>query len=427
MKLMCLFYEPFLFFDKQIIMKFKHFFVALAIGAYSCTGTNTQGDGSVEEIMVGGNKVFVCVLDKVKSGTVTIPLSSLVEDFEMVQLETKGDAFFNPNIAAITFSENYIGVCILNDNYKLFDRSGKFLCTLSRRGRVPGEYPFSLNDAIIDEKNGLVYLAAVPGKILVYSISCQFLKEIVAPPMSFPKIFLSDGILSLVHDPRMYQHQNNPPVNEANAIMYKFDIKTDELLEKIAPPFEHLIVRKVGAQIFSAQNVPGVFDFFPDYFETDQYDTLYHIDVKKNKFQPFFAMQYNFTKARDKPIFFQLNKDLMMITLKETTPAGYYVEKDLIATNLKNKTSQRVKIVNDYLGDINAVPKGYHSKFHRGYYVCSIQPEELMENIEKRLAERTCTEADREVLKKTLSKLKEGTNNVVLFGKLKGEIATKLW
>jgi len=51
----------------------------------------------------------------------------------------------------------------------------------------------------------------------------------------------------------------------------------------------------------------------------------------------------------------------------------------------------------------------------------------LMEDIENRLAERNCTEEDREILKKTLSKLKEGTNNLVFIGKLKEEIDTRLW
>ena len=413
----------------NIKMKLQFFFVALAFGAYGCTTSLPQGDGSVVEIKVSGNKVFVLVLDKVKSGTVTIPLSSLVEGLDMVQLESHHDAFFDPTIATITVVENYIGVRpIYADNYKLFDRSGKFLRTVSRRGRGPGEYQNSIKDDIIDEKNELIYLSVWPGKIFVYKISGQLLKEITVPQgFSTPIMFLSDDILSVVDVPERYQPYEGRRGYDDEYMLFKFDVNTGGVLEKLPPPFEHLIMRKQGGNIESAQNVQGVFDIVPNYYITDQYDTLYHIDVKRNKILPFFTMEYKFTNARDKPIFFQLNKDLMMTTLKETTPAGYYVEKDLIAIDLKNKTSSRVKIVNDYLGNMDALDIGYHRKFHKGYYVFSIQPEDLMEDIEKRLTERSCTEEDREILKKTLSKLKEGTNNVVFFGKLKEEINAKLW
>jgi len=75
-------------------MKTKIFLIALAFGAFACSNSSTQGDGSIKEVLVGGNKVSVLMLDQVKSGSITIPLSSLVDDFEMVQLEMNEDAIF---------------------------------------------------------------------------------------------------------------------------------------------------------------------------------------------------------------------------------------------------------------------------------------------------------------------------------------------
>ena len=406
------------------IMKSKIVVFALVFVAYCCKSSSPQGDGSVVEVMAGGNKVNVLLLDKVKRGTVSIPLSALVEDFEIVQLEMHEDAVFHPS-ATITVTENFIGVRpIYADNYKLFDRSGKFLCSISKRGNGPGEYTNSLTDDIIDEQNGLIYLAA-QSKIFVYNLSGEFLKEFV-PPQSLgrTKIFLSDEILSVIHPPRMFQVPNRT-IYEADAMLLKFDVNTSELLEKLAPPFEHLILRNWHENIFSAQNVKGVFDFFPNYWDTEQYDTLYHIDVERNKFLPFFAMEYKLTKANDKPIFFQLTKNLMMTILIETTSAGPYVVTDLIATDLISKTSARVKMLNDYLGNIDGLPYSHNRSFNKGYYARSFQPEELIEDIEKRLTESSCTENDREILQKTLSTLKEGTNNVVFIGKIRDEI--KLW
>jgi hypothetical protein len=59
--------------------------------------------------------------------------------------------------------------------------------------------------------------------------------------------------------------------------------------------------------------------------------------------------------------------------------------------------------------------------------VYNTQPEQLMEKIERRLSESSCTEKDKQILLKTLSTLKEGANNVVFIGKLKNEVKTKLW
>jgi hypothetical protein len=65
--------------------------------------------------------------------------------------------------------------------------------------------------------------------------------------------------------------------------------------------------------------------------------------------------------------------------------------------------------------------------FQNGYFVYNIQPEQLMDDINKRLSESSCSEKDRLKLKELLSTLKENTNNVVFIGKLKSEVKEKLW
>jgi hypothetical protein len=190
-------------------------------------------------------------------------------------------------------------------------------------------------------------------------------------------------------------------------------------------------LRKFGEDVYSAQNVSGVFDFFPCYWGIEQYDTLYHIDVKRNILLPFFTMKYNFELTKDKnvnkPHFVHLNKNLVLAFVVTLTSEGLWSFYEIIAIDLKNKTSSWVNVKNDYMGNVDVLKHIFYEKFHKGYYAFTIQPEDLMEDIEKRLAERTCTEADREILKVTLSKLKEGTNNVLFIGKLKDEITTKLW
>jgi len=414
----------------------KSFFLIITVllCVYSCNRAKSDGDGSVSV----NNGVFTVSLNKIKSDVKIIPLSSLVESLELVQLECHEDAFFR-SFEMTTVYERYIGVRpTLHDNFKLFDRSGNFLTTVGRRGPGPGEYTNSIGYAIIDEKNELIYLAVHPNKILVYNTSGQFVKEFFTPQMMFsPRMFLSDDILTVAHIPTVFLvgRQNHPEMNNSGSIMFQFDVNTGELLKELATPAEHFVLRGSGfggGVVHSNQNIPGLFDFMPRLFTQEQYDTLYHIDLKNNKFLPIFTLDYNFTTPQDKPSFIQLNKNLIMTqTVKihgTPTPHGTFsVERCLIATDLTTKTSSRVKIINDFFGGLDALPDNFlPNHFRRGYYVRSIQPEDLMEDIKDRLADRNISENDRQILNRTLSTLREGTNNVVFIGKLKNEIKLNL-
>jgi hypothetical protein len=371
------------------------FLAALVFGAYCCS---PKGDGSVSEVMVNGSKMYQFSLNNLKSDTTTILLSSLVEDCVLIQLEDKDEAFSKPWFTTVT--EKYIGVRSQGDPYKLFNRSGKFLCTVGSVGRGPGEYRAPYDD-IIDEKNGLIYMSLFSGdRILVFNTSGKFEKEIVSPQrLQKPKIFLSEDILTVVH----------MPFENDKAVAIQFNVNTGEVLKELTPP-AHLIVQSFDGEIFNTRNASGIFDFV----HTGS-DTLYHFDVKNNKILPIFTMSFI---SSEKPYkqYFQLNKDIIL-----TNVYG----KGLVATDLKNKTSSWVKVVYDYYGNIPAPT--YVVQLRNGYWVFNREPELLMTEIEKRLSQKSCTESDREILNKTLSTLKEETNNVVFIGKLKSEVKTKLW
>jgi len=379
-------------------MKSKIFLVALVFFVYCCS---PKGDGSVSIVDVEGNKVFVFSYSALNSKEATVPLSSLVESLELVHLETKEEAFFRPWFTTVT--DKYIGIRQQGRPYLLFDRSGKFLCNVGSIGRGPGEYSISPYDDIIDDKNEFIYLAPFKSnKILVYNTSGQFVKDIVAPfQLQLAKIFLSDNILTVVHF----------PFPNDKTIAIQFEVNTGELLGELAPP-EHFINKSDAfgaAEIFNTRNAPDIFDIL-----YTGIDTLYHFDVRNNKILPVFVLKHNSTENPWRQ-YFQVNKDMIMT----------WMSGKLHATDLKNKTSSNINVVNDFLGNMPVPMSIVHTR--NGYWVHNIQPEELMEDIENRLAERSCTEQDRQILNKTLSTLKENANNVVFIGKLKSEVKSKLW
>ena len=393
--------------------------VTIVIGFFGCrTSNNDDGDGSVTESLVNGNKMFTGSFKDIKSDIRTIPLSSLVENCELLKLDrSTDDAFFKLNWTTVT--DNYIGVAQWRGYpYLLFDRSGKFLNKVGSIGQGPGEYSKTIHSDLIDEKNGLIYLAFFQSdRIFVYDLSGKFKKYFVVPfELNKPKIFLSDSILTAIHMNHFKQEQR--------PVALQFDVNNGALIKELAP-LEHLIINDFYTTSFSNRNISGIFDFFQTKFlPIPETDTLYHFDVKKCILKPFFTMGRN-PVEKTWFIYYQLNKDLVFTSIEYMDPElGYHVRKALIATDLKNKTSSYIRVVNDYYGNMT-VPFNY-DLFSNGYFVWNLQPEELMEEIEKRLAESDCTENDKQALLKTLSTLKENENNVIFIGKLKNE-TQKLW
>ena len=383
-------------------MKSRNIFLVLVISVcFCCCSSPQHGDGSVLEVDIDGNNVAVCLLKEITTNTATIPLSSLVEDYTLLQLETVDEAFFNPWFTTVT--QKYIGVSQNNRApYKLFNRSGKFIDDVGGIGQGPGEYASSIYDVFIDDITELIYMSQTRNnRILVYDTSGKFVKNIYSHQrFDKARLFLSEDILTIV---QLALDDESEPV-----MIRQLDINTGELLKKLDPP-KHFLSYNYDNEVFKTRNTPSV-----DFYVTNS-DTLYHYDVKNNKMLPFFTMKDDLP---DKPWkqYFQLNQDLIMTNIR-----GH----GSVATDLKNKISSYVRVVNDYCGNI-PVPISILT-FQNGYFVYNIQPEQLIEDINNRLIESNCTENDRQMLNKTLSTLKENTNNVVFIGKLKSEIDKKLW
>jgi hypothetical protein len=332
------------------------------------------------------SKLTVCSFDKVKN-TETIPLGGLVENCSLIQFEDIDEALFKPWFTTVT--DKYIGVRQQDGSpFKLFDRSGKFLCDVGSVGQGPGEYAIALYDEIIDDKNGLIYLAPMVGdKILVYNTAGKFVKNIVAPQrLNKPKLHLSNGILTVVH----------MPFGKDEAMAIQFDAN-DKVINLLKPP-AHLVVGSFDGEIFNTRNTPAF-----EFAHTGS-DTLYHYNVENNTLQPVFTMTDESSSYKQ---YFELENCYL------TNVFG----KGLVATDKKAQTSSFIKIVNDSFGNM-AMPASVMN-FRNGWYVYNLEPAQLQEAIEKRLSESSCTEKDKETLNKVLSTLDENANNMLFIGKLK--------
>ena len=327
----------------------------------------------------------------------TVLLSEWVDDFQIVRFEDNDDAIFKMWWPHIT--ENYIGIRQRgNGAFKLFDRKGKYLGNIGNVGGGPGEYE-SLYSEAIDEKNGWIYLAPLGWKeyLYKYDLKGKYLGEVeMGEYLNKPKIqMMPDGNLALVH---MYFHDNKSTMMAAT-------ISPDGKVTKCPdiPKNLHITFRNPQFMGFSHEVWHyGCADEMK--FAYTISDTLYAYDHKANRLKADFVMK-NYRKTDDiYCIYFPL-------------PSKYvtYVRgKGHILTDLQTQQSHFIKLKNDFVGGLYA-----NTNFSNGYIFMMYEPLQLMEQIEKRLEESDCTDADKKVLKELYDSLDENDNNIMFIGKLK--------
>ncbi|MDR2473319.1 MAG: 6-bladed beta-propeller [Tannerella sp.] len=341
--------------------------------------------------------MLVCSVNRIE-GTKTIPLSELVENCTIVNFEDNDNALFRPWFTTVT--DKYIGIRQSGEAgqpYKLFDRTGKFLCDVGSFGQGPGEYSIALYDDVIDDEHNMIYLASMVVKkgILVYDTSGKYVKSILQQySFNKPKMFLSGNILSIIHMPF--------PKDKYFALQY--DITNDKVVKEL-PAHASFTVQSYDGEIFRTNNT-SAFDF-----QHTSSDTLFHYDVLNNKIKPAFIMGVN-TEKKPFRQYIELN-NYYITNIWDDSGKGPAI------TDKKTGQSSTCKIVNDFYGNME-VPLSVTS-FRNGWFVWNLEPPILREKIEKHLKENNCSEEDKQKLQALLSTLPsdDDANNVAFIGKLK--------
>ena len=100
-----------------------------------------------------------------------------IMDVEYIALESTDEFLFQGVVQAIG-KEIILGRNIINDgDIFIFDRNGKGLRKINRKGQGPGEYILNLS-VFLDEGNGEIYVDEVIRNVLVYDLYGNFLRNI---------------------------------------------------------------------------------------------------------------------------------------------------------------------------------------------------------------------------------------------------------
>ena len=330
--------------------------------------------------------------------TVSVPLSSLLSDFEIIRLENSDEAIVGHTMAH-AISSNYLGL-YSEKEYKLFKRNGEFVRTITSSGQGPNEFWIAIYDSYIDEENNRIYLLSFrANKLLVFDLEGNALQHIPFPYTVHKGRFRIDTekreLLVTVL-----------PFSDNPLVVWKQDFDGN-ILQGVDVGHFALERGNYNNEVGHSQNT-AVMDFSLIYWQ-HRVDSLYHYDEEKNVLESVFTIDW---KNRDVlgHIYTELPNHYL-VRFFSTTPAlnPVLIDKD-------NLRGSYVKIKFDMLGNIDAD----WLSFDRGYFHCSMFPYDLKEKMKKALARpEVLTLEMKEKLIKFNNSLTEDDNNVIFLGKLK--------
>lgn len=399
-------------------MKTQHFvplLLSLLLGA--CTGSKTSDGKSLNDCpeiatlqQVGNDKVMVVQLDKVRD-TLDLPLSRLLDDFQIVPLDNRKEALTKGQ--SVTAYDNYVGMGGgMDDPYRLFDRKGHFLCQIGANGQGPGEY-WAVYDSYIDEPNDRIYLMPWNAKsMLVYNLKGEYLSSIPLPTL-VPK-----GVFSIDTQKQRLTVGLLPFADIKGAsVVWQQDFEGNILHRVEASPYA--IAPDYSNEVSSYQNSGnGIFDFCIFHWQATA-DSLYHFLPEENRLAPVLTLQQPEEKIQHDYVELPEHYLIDIPTGYTNSEYGSYVsQRASVVLDKQTRKGAYVRIQNDLIG--NAPVEYAFFYFRRGYFAYTIEPGMLLENIETALSRpELLNEKQRSMLETLKGNINENDNNYLFVGRIK--------
>ncbi|MCD7932958.1 MAG: 6-bladed beta-propeller [Tannerellaceae bacterium] len=223
-------------------------------------------------------------MSHLKNEVKTIPLSELLEDFEIIKLDDRPEALVKSGMSFIT--DKYMGFGArfgLNMPYKLFDRKGNYLSHIGSIGQGPGEY-INMYDSYIDDINDRIYILQWNAtSVLVYDVNGNIYAPIPLPYCISKGIMHVDG-----NKERLYLGLLPFKDSGIEAVYWEQDFQGN-IIQQIEPG--HMAVYPDFSNEVSSYRNTTEKDFYIFYWQTRQ-DSLYHYDDVQKKLKPVFTIDF---------------------------------------------------------------------------------------------------------------------------------------
>ena len=389
--------------------------LVLAITASSCHKDGEQADATSplkdspvvaqQVITLNGDTIIVCDLSLLKD-TIDLPLSTFVSDFELVDLGEDEEALIKETSGggSIAVSSNYIGI-YSGTGYKLFDKTGKYITSLSARGQGPNEYAFSIYDSCIDEKNDRAYLLPMDGnKILIYDLKGNAQPYIPLAHETTKGKFYVDVQKKLLYVANM-------PFSDTASTFWIQDFE-GKLIKEIIAKHLTIVPPDFSNDINVSMNTEKI-DYSVFHWK-NTVDTLYHYNEADNRLAPSFTVNF-----KDNPILHDYIElpDYYLIRLIEKEPDYRYIYGLIDKKTLKGNY---IKLKLDMLGNIDAPAWAI---FERGLYTANIYADYLQGQCDRLSNLSSLPSGIAKYIQDLQQNDCEDLNNIILIGRLKKNTA----
>ena len=363
------------------------------------------------------------IIEKTK-GTV-MSLGDLMESYEIIRLDNRDEALIKTYPSSVYVTDNYI--LLQPDDVvspvKLFTRKGRYVADIGGVGQGPGEYLY-LFSWLVDEKENRIYLG--PGradKVLVYDLKGNYLPDEV---IRFGEIVHKSQIwvdydkknVAVVTLPFSANVNSNFAINKNVCWVQN---REGDIVHRI--PVNHYgLIGDYSNGLVAHRNVDAIsFSIFEDPMLRTRPDTLYHYDAVKNIITPCFTIDH------------VVSENQSACTVLYETSRSYWAQVTLYPNNLSSCVSSvRLPAFNVCVskkdGNVRRIDRftdpllglSYLFLAMKNGYVCiSYDPLELMDALDKVLAQ---TDLKPEIRKRATglrNSLHENDNDILMIGKLK--------
>jgi hypothetical protein len=337
-------------------------------------------------------------------------LTSLLSSFEIVHLENSPEALMMRG-ACCAISENYIGIMSsMGEGYKLYNKEGKYLKTISSPGQGPDEYWVSIYDSYIDEPNNRIYLLSFrASKVLVFDLEGN-------PQKHIPLSYVAHKGRFIVEPEKEILFITVLPFIDTPSAIWLQDFQGNILQEY---PSTQFIIEPgdYSNEVNATFNTPALAYSLLHVDPAIRLDTLYHYDRQHNRIKPVFTAdlkEYRIHGYVELPHHYLVQFFKLAMPGENPRPAAIIIDK-------KTLRGCNVQFKLNSLGNVN-VPFSNGDSFNRGYYVDNIYPHELKEELSQALLRKDkLTPEVYERVKTLYDKIGDDDNNILFIGKLKTE------
>ena len=359
-------------------------------------------------VVTDGDTLIVCDVSKIEQ-QIKVPLSTLVKDWKLLKLENSSkEVMVQP--AVIYPSENYILIhpAEYNRETMLFDKTGKYLFDIGRRGNGPGEIVLDIADIEMDEDNDCVYIRDYkPSRILKFRLSTgEYLSEI---PLSYSRA--NDFLLNPKDKTFLLTSMPHRRMDLGIPWIWKQDFQGNILRELPKTTYDATHVHwnkfwlwsRNGEVVFFDFNLPG------------RKDTLFHYDIRNNRLKPDFTANFGSEIPNHQ---YEDTSDFYLVSLLNDPDMGEYLNiTKRFLIDKKTLKGAYVDIVLDGYGDFSITHNWMYLR--NNYFTLALEPHQVAETCEKLLANpENLTQEEKQNLQGLLDGITEDDNAFILYGKL---------